>query len=274
MGAAVFAVHVALVTLFWPIPPVHNGYSVPLYFLGNLSVLAVAWAVLRGGPALLGVRAERVGTPRWRLGALAGLVAIVTAALALRAVAPDTYYAYWREEGVFEPLTLFAYAAGGALLWRAAPESADRGPWRLAALGFVVLALEEIDWFGIFGGIIGRVHGEYAGSLHDLIRLGALGLVGPLAWAVVAGAAAVLAAVLWRIGWLDPRWIAARLTSPAAGWLVLAAVLVGLGAVEDAGLFGVAAAKPTPEEALEMGGGLALLAWAVESAAAIARGEP
>lgn len=272
VGAAAFAVHVALVALYWPIPPIHGSYSVPLYLLGNLSVLVVAGAVWRGGPGLLGPWLESAGSPRWRVAVLAGILATVGGALLLRAAAPDTYFAFWREEGVFEPLTLFCYAAGAGLLWSVAPEGPDRRPWRLAALFLLLLALEEIDYFGIFGGMIGRIEGEYAGSLHDLIRLTALGIAGTGAWIVIGALAVAIALLLWRTGWIDPRWIAARLTSPAATWLLLAAAFLAAAAIEEAGLFGVRAAKPTPEEAIELGGGLSLAAWALESAAGIRRG--
>lgn len=284
VGAAGFAVHVALVALFWPIPPVHNGYSVPLYLLGNLSVLAVAGAVWWAGPApwrtdRAAAAVDAIGTVGWRLAVAAGIGVVVTAALALRLVAPDTYYAFWREEGVFEPLTLLCYAASAGLLWRAAPGAGRSGgvaasggrPWRLAAIGFVVLALEEVDYFGIFGGLIGRIDGEYAGSLHDIVRLASLGLVGAVAWAVIGAVALAGGFLLWRAGWLDFGWIGRRLTEPAATWLALAAAFLAAAMIEESYLFGVRFAQPTPEEAIELGGGLALAAWAVESAAGLAR---
>lgn len=272
MGAAAFAVHVVLVALFWPVPPMVGSYSAPLYLLGNLSVLAIAAAVWRAGAGAVAPWSRTIGTPRWRLAALAIVIAAMAGGLALRALDRDLYFAFWREEGVFEPLTLLAYAASAALLWKAAEASEARRPWRLAALLFLFLALEEIDYFGIFGGLIGRIDGAYAGSLHDVIRLAALGLVGPLAWAVIAVLALAAGYLLWRFGWLDFGWIARRLTSPEAAWIGLAAVLLAIAGAEDAEMITLVTGKPTAEEAIEMGGGLALAVWAVESAAALLRG--
>lgn len=273
VGAAAFALHVVLVALFWPIPPMVGSYSAPLYLLGNLSALAIAAAVWRAGAGAVAPWSRTIGTPGWRLAVLALVLAAVVGGLALRAVDRDLYFDFWREEGVFEPLTLLAYAASAALLWRTAGRAAStsKRPWRLSALFFLFLALEEVDWFGIFGGVIGRIEGAYAGSLHDVIRLAALGLVGPVAWAILAALALGLAYALWRIGWLDFGWIGRRVTAAEIGWVALAAVLLAVAAAEDAEMLVLVTGTPTAEEAIEMGGGLALAAWAVESAAGIVR---
>lgn len=271
MGAAAFAVHVALVSLWWPIPPMVGSFSAPLYLLGNLSVLLVAAAVWRAGPRAVSPWSDSIGTPAWRLAAFAIVAGGVVAGLALRVVDRELYFDYWREEGVFEPLTLFAFAASAALLWNTAALAERTRPWRLAALAFLFLALEEVDWFGIFGGVIGRIEGAYAGSLHDVIRLAALGLVGAIAWAVLGAIALVLAYALWRGRWLDFGWIRRRILAPEIGWVVLAAALLALAAAEDAEMVVLVTGKPTAEEAIEMGGGFALAAWALESAARIVR---
>ncbi len=267
-----FAVHVVLVALFWPIPPTVGSYSAPLYLLGNLSVLAIAAAAWRAGPAAVAPWRRTIGTPGWRLAAFVVVIGSVAGGLALRAVDRDLYFAFWREEGVFEPLTLLAYAASAALLWKTADATRASRPWRLAALFFLFLALEEIDYFGIFGGLIGRIDGAYAGSLHDVIRLTALGVMGPVAWAVLGALALALAYGLWRAGWLDFGWIARRAASPEAAWVALAAVLLAIAAAEDAEMIRLVTVNPTAEEAIELGGGLALATWAVESVAAILRG--
>lgn len=62
-------------------------------------------------------------------------------------------------------------------------------PYQALAVLFALAVLEECDYLGMFGGIIGRIHGVYVGSLHDLVGLwyrmehnlwwtGAVGLVG------------------------------------------------------------------------------------------------
>lgn len=79
---------------------------------------------------------------------------------------------------------------------------------------YALLALEEVDYLGIFGGLIGRIDGIYAGSPHDLIRLATEGL---LPTEVLLGAAGLLTAVgflLWRAGFLQPR----RLRTLLSGW--------------------------------------------------------
>lgn len=272
IGGGLFALHAALLLLFRPIPPIHNGFSLPSYLLAYVSVIVIAAAIGRGGARAVASRAGRIGSPRWRLGALGAVLAVVGGALALRAAAPDVYFRFWREEGVFEPLTFLAYLGGGVLLWKAAGRFAERRrPWRLAAAGLFLLALEEMDYLGLFGGMIGRIEGEYAGSLHDIIRLAVLGLVGAIAWAVLAAAALAAAFVLWRTGYLDFGWLLERARRPEALWLLLGAALLGAAAAEEAHLFGWVAAQPTPEEAVELGGGLAVGLWALESAARLAR---
>lgn len=272
LGGALFALHVALLLALPPIPPIHNGFSVPSYLLAYVAVILVVVGIGRGGPAAVEERAGRIGTAGWRVLALAVVLAIVAAALLLRELAPGTYFRFWREEGVFEPLTFLAYLGGGILLWRTAGRLAGRGrPWRLAAAGFGLLALEEIDYLGIFGGMIGRIGGEYAGSLHDILRLAVLGLVGGLAWGILAAIALGVGLALWRTGYLDFGWLLGRARRPEALWVLLGAALLGVAAAEEAHLLGWVAAQPTPEEAVELGGGLSLALWAVESAARRAR---
>lgn len=274
LGLALLTLHAVLLAVLEPIPPVHNGYSVPSYLLGNGAALLIAWAVLRRGPEWLTPHADRLGVAPSRAAAVLGIAAALAGALALRAAAPGVYYDFWREEGLFEPITLLAYSSGAALLWAGSGRwaaEAGRRPWRLAAFAFLFLALEEVDYFGIFGGLIGRIEGEYAGSLHDVIRLSALGLLGPVAYGVMIGIALGAAYLLWRGGWLRPAWLVDQARRSEALWVLAAALFLAIAAAEEAALFGWVAAQPTPEEAVEMAGGLCLAMWAVESAAHIAR---
>ncbi|HUP19863.1 MAG TPA: hypothetical protein VM778_07915 [Gemmatimonadota bacterium] len=273
LGLSLFVLHAALTAALDPIPPIHNGYSVPSYLLGNVAALLVAWAVFRGSTDGVAARADAIGRPATRALMALGVAAAVGLALALREIDPELYREFGREEGVFEPLTLLAYAGSAGLLWSAGGRwgGAERKPWRMAALAFVFLSLEEIDYFGIFGGMIGRIDGEYAGSLHDLIRLWALGLVGPVANALLAGVALAGVALLWRAGYLKPGWVVGLARRPEAAWAAAGAAFLAAAASEEARLFGWDAAYPALEEALEMGGGLSLAAWSVESAARLAR---
>lgn len=273
-GIAMFAVHVALTTLLPRLPPFQHGYSIPLYLLAYVAMVFLAVEAWRTGPGRVEA-ARSIGSARWRVAVAVGILTFLALALALRAVDPVLYLRYWREEGVFEPLSFLSYAAGGLLVWRAADLAAADGrlddprPWRLPALVYFLLALEEIDYLGVFGGMIGRIHGEYAGALHDLIRLEELGLVGPRAWAALGAAAAVAALVLWRLRILSARWVARRLARPEALWILAGAAFLVLAQVQEAEMFGWVAAQPTPEEALEAVGSFCLFAWGVESAARI-----
>ena len=98
----------------------------------------------------------------------------------------------------------------------------DRRPW-LGVVGvYTLLGLEEIDYFGIFGGLIGRIEGVYAGSLHDLVRLFTEGVLAWLTWALIG--LALTAAHLF--GWV------ARPPTPEEAVELAGAVCVGVYALE------------------------------------------
>jgi hypothetical protein len=121
-----------------------------------------------------------------------------------------------REWGLLEPFSLGLYwlALWTAVSW--ARWRRDQGhefkPYQSLAVLFGLAVLEECDYLGIFGGVIGRIHGVYVGSPHDLIALwyrtghdfwwaGMAGLVGiaGVVWSWKRGYCS--AAFLWREGW-------------------------------------------------------------------------
>jgi hypothetical protein len=271
-GFALLAIHTILL-FFSPIPPIHNGSSVPGYALSLLVVALLAIEIARQAPALV-EGWDRAASGRLRATVVGIVLGGLGAALVFRWVEPEAFGRFSREEGLWEPLTVTCFLAGAILLWRAA--RGGRGsvasrdalrPWRLLAVVYVWLALEEVDYFGIFGGLIGRIQGIYAGSLHDLIRLTAFGVIGAVAWAVLIAVALLVAVISWRTRYLQPRWIAARLADPRAGWALAGLVLLGIAAAADAEVLGWTFAMPSPEEALELAGSAFLAVYALEEAA-------
>jgi hypothetical protein len=276
-GAALLALHVVLLFLP-PLPPIHQGSSVPGYALSLVVTALIAIEIARQAPASIA---------GWRGAASAGLRASVAAllaaglglALAFRWTAPVLYERFSREEGLWEPLTVTCYLAGAILLWRAAsagpggirPHHAHK-PWRLMAVVYIWLALEEVDYFGIFGGLFGRIGGVYAGSLHDVIRLTSFGLVSVVVWGILIAVGLLGAAILWRHGYLDPAWTVARLTDPRIVWALAGLVLLLIAALSDAEAFGWTFAQPSPEEVLELAGSAFLAVYALEEAGAPASG--
>ena len=265
-GLALFALHVVLL-LVPPVPPYWKG-SLPSYVIGYIAILLILRELARQRTRVLDRWDRAARARRWTAAALA-VAGTIVGAFALRAAAPDVFIRFSREEGVWEPITLLCFLFSALLLRprRDGTTAPGAKPWRLAAAFYLVLALEEIDWFGIFGGVIGRVQGIYTGSLHDIIRLVAADVMPAVAGAILVAGALLLITLLWRGGYLDRRWIAARFREPELVWFALGATLIGTGAADDARLAGWIMAPPTPEEALEVAGALCLLVYALELAA-------
>lgn len=206
--------------------------------------------------------------PRRRtVAALLTVAAALAGTLALREWAPGVFGRLSRETGLWEPLSLLAYWGGAILIHRALPRDAARGarrPWLAVAAAYAFLGFEEIDWFSIFGGLIGRIDGVYAGSLHDLIRLVAEDVLSPAGLAAVAAVLVGVAILLWRTGWLEPRFLARLAARAEFAWFVVGFALLWVAASEEAHLFGWVARPPTPEEAVEMVGALCLAVYALE----------
>lgn len=232
---------------------------------GYLGVALVALETRRDAPALLAVWRRHPPGGRAAAG-LAAAVAALAAGLAVREAAPGLFERAAREEGLLEPLTLLCYLAGGVLLLAARPP-AD-GPRRrhltlLAGICFL-FGLEEVDYFGAFGSLIGRVDGHYVGALHDVIGLLAGGSLSSAAAVGLAAGGAVTFGWLWRAGWLDWGEMAATLHGAVAPAAVLGVALLLLATLVEAGW---TRPPPSPEEAIELAGGICLGLAALERAA-------
>lgn len=264
-GLALFGVH-ALLLFFPPIPPDVKG-SLWSYLAGYTSVglLLVESARRRPAVALGWSRAGPVR--RWVLGLVATFGALAVA-LAVRRLDPALFLRFSAEDGLWEPLTLFCYLGSALFVAGLSGElrGAGRKHWRLVAGLYALLALEEVDYFGIFGGVIGHVQGIYAGSLHDLVRLAGAGVVSPLAWAALGAAVLVVAAGLRLAGYLQPRAILSMVGSLDFVWAGVGLGFLFAGAALEAGLFGWTMAEPTLEEALEFAGAIALAVYALQVA--------
>ncbi|HET6341409.1 MAG TPA: hypothetical protein VFG78_04430 [Gemmatimonadota bacterium] len=253
------------------------GPQIPDRFGGNLWL----WAAGYGAVALLlrevwrepgRIRAWWSGMGRGRRSALGAFAVLATllGTLAMRTWAPGPFGKFSREQGLWEPLCLLLYWGSAIVIYRAIPDGggrAGRRPWLGVAGVYAFLGFEEIDWFSIFGGLIGRIQGVYAGSLHDVIRLVSEGVLSPVGLAVVATILGLVAILLWRTGWIDPRLLGRLARSREFGWFVTGFAFLWIAASEEAHLFGWIARPPTPEEAIELVGALCLGLYALELAA-------
>lgn len=118
----------------------------------------------------------------WPSARRGGVLAIaIVAPLVLLGLIGVTWPAYGRaltrEWGLIEPMEagLFLVSAciAGTHAALLGPRAADYRPYRLVSFVCVVLAVEEMDWFGILGPLIGRVGpaNVYIGSSHDLLKV-------------------------------------------------------------------------------------------------------
>lgn len=265
LAALLFGVHTVLL-FFPPIPPDVKG-SLWSYVLAYVSVVLGAVAVGRRGPGLAAAWLRLPGARRVGCTVVA-LATVFVLGVLLQAVLPEVFHRFSREEGVWEPITMFGWIAAAVLLLQAAGsvgDSTERRHLRFLGWSFALLAAEEIDYFGIFGGIIGRVEGIYVGSPHDVIRLWAEGLLTlPVALAV-AGVALVLLALLLGLGYLQPRRLLAHLLGPEGLWLLAGALFIGTAQAAEAEFAGFEGLLRF-EELIELGGGVCWSLFGIEIA--------
>ncbi|MGH7571502.1 MAG: hypothetical protein ACREMK_06630 [Gemmatimonadota bacterium] len=245
--------------------PKRYGGDLWLWVAGYFAVLLLLRDTWRHAGAIRDWWAAK--EPRRRT-ALAALTVLATLAgtLAMRSWAPWSFGKLSREQGLWEPLSLLLYWGSAIVIYRTIPraEAPDRRSWLAVAGVYTFLGFEEIDWFSIFGGLIGRIDGVYAGSLHDLIRLLAEGVLSPAGLAVVVVVLLLGVILLWRSRWLDPRFLARLARKREFAWFAIGFALLWVAASEEAHLFGWVARPPTPEEAVELVGALCLGIYALE----------
>lgn len=264
-GALVYAIHLVLL-FFPPLPPYVKG-SLWDYVTGYLAV-GLGWiGIYHGGPWLTDVWRSRRWLRRFATVGGAALLVLVLG-LGLRALSPDLFVRFSREEGAWEPMGLFLYGGAAILLFRAARRTVtdlDRRFLSLFAWGYALVAAEEVDYFGIFGGLIGRIEGVYTGSLHDLVQLGAEGLLSPWVAAFLAALALVVAGLLVRHGYLQPARLAGLVLSRSGLWLLAGVAFAGAALLGEAGYVGIG--DPSAEELLELAGTFCLVAFGLDVAA-------
>ncbi len=269
-GLALLVVHITLL-FFPPIPPLTKG-SLWSYLAGYATVILFLLELRQQRGRLIAVWAARSAAQRLMFGLGAAIGALILASL-VRLASPDLFARLSREEGLWEPITLFCYVGSALILFNASRDLVDasRKHWRLVAGAYLLFSLEEVDYFGIFGGIIGRVQGVYVGSLHDLIRLAAEDLLSATAWTLIAAAFVLAVAALYWTGYLQPRALVDLMTSIDFLWVVLGLGFLFAASSVEAHLFGLRTSGPTLEESLELSGAICFASYAVQIASRVGR---
>jgi hypothetical protein len=262
-ASGLFAVHTVLL-FFPPIPPIVKG-SIWSYILSTLAVVFAGMESYHLGPSLR----LRWRTIPWVQRALIGagtIIGLFTAAMVILALAPDVFTRFSREEGVWEPISLACYVCSLVLVWQTGSllEGAERKHFRLIAGCYALLVLEEVDYLSIFGPLIGRVGGHYAGSLHDLVNLAANDALSTGAVLLVAVGVVGVVALIARFGFIQPGMIRQTLLSGAGIWLGTGLFLLAAGLFKEAGLLDQIFPSAPPEEVTEMTGSLCLAVFALE----------
>jgi hypothetical protein len=158
--------------------------------------------------------------------------ALLEAWLTLFPLSPDYMSALARESGLLEPIQAAFYIVACWLGWQCARRAARPDEQRLfgvAALVCAWLAVEEVEYFGVFELTAGgKIYGVWVRSVHDFF---ALGVRVPAARSVlITLAVAVAGLVLWYVGL---RCVLRQATSPAAVPAVLAVGVLALSQILD-----------------------------------------
>lgn len=242
------------------------------YLLAAVGVVTGAVAVRPRAARIVQWWRERGSSGRWGL-VVASTLGVLGSGVILYTTAPELLVRWADDEGVYQPATMLAYLAAAAILLRVAGagSSPRRGNVRIVAGAFLLLFLEEIDWFGVFGGIVGRIEGTYVGSLHDLLGLVISTSVDPGVVLPFVGVAGILLTAAWRRGHLRPRDVTPLFSRSGGTWLVLGGVLIAAAQGLDLGLVGTDGGTSMFEEVLEASGAVLWLAFGLEVAR---RGSP
>jgi hypothetical protein len=263
VGLALFGVLAVLLML-----PAFQGHPVGgavLWVLGYATVALLLRQVWLGSAAVDAWWRSVGRRQRWSA-MLVIIVATLVIGLLMRETTPELFRRFSRENGLWEPLCLLMYWGGALLVYSHVRDfdPSDRKPWLLLVGLYALLGFEEIDYFGIFGGLIGRIDGVYTGSLHDLFRLASERALSQTGMMIVAVSMLFVAVVLMRAGYLDLVFVRRLLVQPEAVWLVLGFVILGIAASQEAQFFGWVLERPRPEEVIELAGALCLGVYALE----------
>ena len=150
-------------------------YREPATILAHAGALLFLFGLLPSGPRGL---AALVAMTRARRLALLGTATLAPlAVLGLMSLAWPAYArALTREWGLAEPAEATLYLAAAWIAWRHAGllgRAPDARCYRFVSVFCGVLALEEMDWLGLLGPLIGRLGSAnvYLGSSHDLLKV-------------------------------------------------------------------------------------------------------
>ena len=157
--------------------------------LSHLSLTLIAFGLSPRFPSWV-LRAAAL-SPRQRIFCLAGALAGPLFVMALVLVVAPSYghELFTREWGIIEPLQFVLWLTAAWLAFERARRdrdgSAEHRAFRLAGWGCILLAIEEIDYFGVVTVVAkvagvpdGRIFGHHIGGLHDIVNtLGKASLV-------------------------------------------------------------------------------------------------
>ena len=194
----------------------HRQYREPGTILTHVGMLLVLAGLLPHGPAWLARARAWPAGQRGRV--LATAIVAPLAGLGLIGLAWPAYgRALTREWGLVEPAEAGLFLISARIAWQHAallgPRAPDYRPYRFVSFFCVMLAIEEMDWFGILGPLIGRVGAAnvYVGSSHDLLKV---------AWhyhgfAVPLGVAGLLGlGLIWYRGYVTVGFIRREMFEP------------------------------------------------------------
>ena len=212
-------------------------YREPGTVLAHVGALLFLVGVLPSAPR--GLAALAALSPARRLSLLGAATAAPLLGLGLIALGWPAYaQALTREWGIVEPAEAMLYLIAAWIAWRHAvllEPRPDARCYRFVAFVCGMLALEEMDWLGIPGGLVGRVGSAkiYVGSSHDLLTV-----AWHYQWFAIPVAISVLLVLglIWRRGYLTVGFIRRQVfdptTLPLYGALVAQALAQALD-VED-----------------------------------------
>ncbi len=265
---ALFSIHVILL-LFPPIPPDIKG-SLWSWLAGYGSIALLLVELARQRRRLAEGWARLEPGARWLIG-LGPSAEVLILALILRWFVTPVYLRFSAEAGVWEPLTLFCYLGSAVILFGVAGGVGgdERRHWGFVAGLYALLGLEEVDYFGIFGGLVGRIDGIYVGSLHDLVMLAAEGALSAGTWALIGVAFVLVIVALTLSGYLQPRALAAMVAARDFLWIALGLGFLLAAAAVEAEIFAWTAGALTLEEVLELAGAIPFFFYALSLSATI-----
>ncbi|MGH7413229.1 MAG: hypothetical protein ACREKJ_03440 [Candidatus Rokuibacteriota bacterium] len=177
LGLLVLITVTALTVPGNPVLDLNNRqYRAPGTILAHVGALLFLVGLLPSAPR--GLAAIAALSPPRRLALLGAATVAPLAVLGLISLGWPAYVrALTREWGLVEPAEATLYLTAAWIAWRHArllgPRAPDSRCYRFVAFVCAMLALEEMDWLGIPGPLIGRVGASnvYLGSSHDLLKV-------------------------------------------------------------------------------------------------------